>query len=252
MGENLQLGLQKNMLIIEKIKSDLENSHKISHDKATKFFKIGFNHYAAHDMFLGITVPNLRKIAKNYCTLPLKEIHCLIQSKFNEERLLALYILVIQYQKALSQNRNELYQFYLGNLVHVNNWNLVDASAYHIIGAYLCDKDRSILLKLAKSNNMWERRIAVISTLSFIRKNDLEWTFKIAAILLNDTHDLIHKACGWMLREAGKKDQEKLKAFLNQYLKNIPRTMLRYAIEKFTTDEQKSYLVKNKKSNYSC
>jgi 3-methyladenine DNA glycosylase AlkD len=228
-------------MMIDEIKSILENSEKAPLDKATMFFKIGPGHYAAHDRFLGIAVPNLRKIAKTYSNLATNDIALLLQSEINEERSLALFILVMQYQKALGQNRDELYQFYLNNLVHVNNWNLVDASAYHIIGAHLWDKDRSILLGLAKSAVMWERRIAIVSTLGFIRKNDLEWTFKIAAILLDDSHDLIHKAAGWMLREAGKKDQVALKAFLDQHLKNIPRTMLRYAIEKFPADERNGY-----------
>ena len=148
----------------------------------------------------------------------------------------------MQYQKAAIEAKKELYQFYLKNLKQVNNWNLVDSSAHLIIGAHLFNQDKAILLTLAKSEILWYRRIAIIATWYFIKNNDLKWTFKISTMLLNDQHDLIHKAVGWMLREAGKKDQNQLIKFLNQHASQMPRTMLRYSIEKFPDDQRKSYL----------
>ncbi len=156
--------------------------------------------------------------------------------------MLALIILTSQYEVATSEIKEQLYQFYLHNLNQVNNWNLVDSSAASIMGAHLSKTDKTIILTLAKSEIIWHRRIAIIATWHFIRSNNLEWTFKIAKILLNDQHDLIHKAVGWMLREAGKKDQDQLIKFLNQYTTQMPRTMLRYAIEKFPEDQRKNYL----------
>lgn len=229
------------------IKSHLKQaSKKPLKDAKTIFFKTGPGEYAEHDQFIGVNVPDLRKIAKQFATLKREEIQVLIQSKINEERLLALFILVDQYQKAETSIKLTLYQFYLDNLQHVNNWNLVDASAHLILGAHLLDKDKQILFALAKSESIWERRIAIVSTWYFIRKQNLKWTFEIAALLLEDKHDLIHKAVGWMLREAGKKDENQLIVFLDQYAKKMPRTMLRYAIEKFPETQRKNYLVKSK------
>jgi 3-methyladenine DNA glycosylase AlkD len=204
------------------------------------FFQTAPGQYGAHDVFMGVTVSTLRKIASRYKSIGLQELQTLLLSKMNEERLLALIILTKQYQKA--QDKEKLYQFYLSNLKHVNNWNLVDTSAHLIIGAHLWDRQRDLLIELATSDSLWERRIAIVATWYFIRKNDLEWTFTIANILLTDTHDLIHKAVGWMLREAGKKDENALKAFLEKKIANIPRTMLRYAIEKFPKDQRTVYL----------
>ena len=210
----------------------------------TTFFKAGVGEYAEHDAFLGITVPNLRKIAKQFKNLSYEELLFLIRSKFNEERLLALIILVDQYKTASIQNKENLYQFYMSHLQQVNNWNLVDASAHLVIGAHLHGKDKSLLLTLANSDILWERRIAIVSTWYFIRNNELEWTFKLAFILINDKHDLIHKAVGWMLREAGKRNQNELMNFLDQHKATMPRTMLRYATERFPEDLRKSYLSK--------
>ena len=232
------------MNLLMHIKDILQNSISSTPHKATAFFKTGVGQYAAGDEFIGVTVPVLRKIAKKFFFLTLDDLQALIESKINEERLLALIILSHQYQNEAAQNKEILYQFYLQNLKYVNNWNLVDSSAHLIIGAHLWDKDRSLLFELATSEILWHRRISIISTWYFIRKNDLTWTFKIASLLICDTHDLIHKAVGWMLREAGKRDQEQLIIFLDQQLHTMPRTMLRYAIEKFPESMRKSYLIK--------
>ncbi|MDX1924291.1 MAG: DNA alkylation repair protein [Rickettsiaceae bacterium] len=231
--------------IVEKLREVLGSSVDSTPEKVSIYFKTGAGDYAEHDRFIGITVPVLRKIAKIYKDIELQVIEELLKSKYNEERLLALLILVQQYQKASMDRQKELCRFYLSNLNRINNWNLVDSSAHHILGHYLWDKDRSLLARLAESDILWERRIAIVASWYFIRKSDLEWTFKIVGLLLNDSHDLIHKACGWMLREAGKQDQVKLATFLDQQLQAIPRAMLRYAIEKFPEDMRKSYLIKN-------
>ncbi len=215
-------------------------------EKRFSFFKKGIGDYAEHDQFIDVNVPTLRTIAKAFQDLPLSEIQTLIDSPINEERLLALFILIHQYQKATSNIKDELCKFYLQNLKQVNNWNLVDSSAHLIIGAHLFKKDKDILLTLATSDIMWERRIAIVATWYFIRHDDLAWTFKIAEILLTANHDLIHKAVGWMLREAGKRDVGQLITFLDHYAGCMPRTMLRYAIEKFPEQQRKSYLMKAK------
>jgi 3-methyladenine DNA glycosylase AlkD len=209
-----------------------------------KFFKTKSGQYAEHDSFLGISMPNLRKIAKNYSFLSFELLETLLKSALNEERLLALLILIQQYQKADTSIQEKIYEFYLKNLQYVNNWNLVDCSAYLIIGNHLMYRDRSILVELTKSETVWQRRIAIVSTWYFIRNNDLSWTFKIAELLLKDKHDLIHKSVGWMLREAGKRDQTKLIEFLEKKATTMPRTMLRYAIEKLPEYQRKKYLAK--------
>lgn len=227
---------------IELIRSQLKQSITVGPDKVARFFKVTPGSYAAHDQFLGVTVPTLRAIAKQYKNLALHDVQILIESLFNEERLLALFILVAQYQKGDVKTKTACYDFYMRNLKHVNNWNLVDSSAHLILGAHLADKDKTILITLAHSENLWERRIAMIATWHFIRQNDLSWTFKIARTLLHDTHDLMHKAVGWMLREAGKKDEAQLITFLNEHAATMPRTMLRYAIERFDQKQRKIYL----------
>ncbi len=225
--------------MITTIRSELRDAISVPKERASLFFKTNKGDYAEGDVFIGVTVPNLRKIAKKFTKLTLPQLAELMQSQVNEERLLALIILVAQYQKG---DKSRLYQFYLDNLAYVNNWNLVDASAHLIIGDYLWDKDRSSLLTLAHSATMWERRIAIVSTWHFIKKDDFEWTYKLAALLLNDTHDLIHKAVGWMLREAGKRNKALHIDFLNQHASTMPRTMLRYSIEKFPEPERQYYL----------
>lgn len=231
------------MTKLKNIKIKLQESINIE-NRAAIFFKTGVGHYAEHDQFIGVSTPVLRKIAKEYANLNLKDIQALIEAKINEERLLALIILATQYQQAEPDVCEKLYQFYMQNIQHVNNWNLVDSSAHLIVGAHLYKNNKDSLISLAKSESLWERRIAIVATWYFIRQNDLAWTFKISKMLVNDKHDLIHKAVGWMLREAGKKDQAKLVAFLEKHTPKMPRTMLRYAIEKFPEEQRRLYLLK--------
>ncbi|MEK6824404.1 MAG: DNA alkylation repair protein [Nanoarchaeota archaeon] len=206
-----------------------------------RFFKTGKGQYGEGDVFIGLTVPDCRLIAKKFAHIELKEVEKHLQSKLHEERLVALLILVEKYQKNIA-NRKSIFDFYLANLKYVNNWDLVDLTAHNILGDYLLDKDKDILCGLAKSNNLWERRISIVSTFGFIKNNRFEDTLKIVKMLLADKHDLIHKACGWMLREVGKRDEMVLKGFLKQHYKKMPRTMLRYAIERFPEKERKAHL----------
>ena len=215
-------------------------------ERASAFFKTGPGEYGEFDKFLGIKIPTLRQIAKKYRNLPLRTIEEFLQSQFNEERLFALIILVLQYKKVDPLTQENIYQFYLKNIRQVNNWNLVDTSAHLILGAHLWNRDRPILLKLAKSQNLWERRIAIVATWYFIKRQDFAYTTRIAVMLMSDKQDLIHKACGWMLREVGKQNREILMGFLDAYSTLMPRTMLRYAIEKFPENMRKQYLLKKR------
>ncbi|MCK9425014.1 MAG: DNA alkylation repair protein [Ignavibacteriaceae bacterium] len=207
-----------------------------------RFFKTGSGEYGEGDIFHGIKVPVQRTIANQFHHLPLNDLHILLRSKYHEERLIALLILVLKFKHADESVREKLFNFYLKNSDRINNWDLVDLSADKIVGAYLIDKDKSHLFKLAKSSDLWERRISVISTFYFIKNGIFEITFQIAEILLNDKHDLIHKAVGWMLREIGKRDLEPEEEFLKLHYKKMPRTMLRYAIEKFPEAKRQAYL----------
>jgi 3-methyladenine DNA glycosylase AlkD len=226
------------------IRQLLESHAKIQQGNVKSFFKTGVGQYAAHDQFLGVNVPTLRKVAKEFSTLSLQDIQGLLASPINEERLLGLLILVNQYQKADLPLKQSIYQFYLEHLHHVNNWNLVDSSAHLILGAHLFETnaDKELLTVLAKSTTMWERRISVVATWYFIRNKELNWTFQLAEMLLQDNHDLIHKAVGWMLREAGKANEAQLIMFLDQHAATMPRTMLRYAIERLAPPKRKFYL----------
>jgi 3-methyladenine DNA glycosylase AlkD len=206
------------------------------------FFKTGPGEYAEGDIFAGLTVPQSRKIVKANSNLSLKDMQELIESKIHEERLIALLLLVAQYSKGNEKERERIFKFYLKNIKHVNNWDLVDLSAPKIIGRHLVDKDKALLFDLAESNNLWKRRIAILSTQYFIREGFLDYTYQIADKLLNDKEDLIHKAVGWMLRETGKIDRETEEEFLKTRYKKMPRTMLRYSIEKFPEKERKRYL----------
>jgi len=220
----------------------LENKEKA--EISAGFFKTGKREYAEGDVFLGISVAALRKIAKQYQTLPFSEILLLLQDKIHECRLVAVLILVEKFKSSDSLQQREIVDFYLKNTTHINNWDLVDLSADKIIGNYFFDKDKKILHQLAKSNSLWERRIAIVSTFYFIKNNKFNETLKIAELLLHDKHDLIHKAVGWMLREVGKKNKTVEGEFLKKHYKIMPRTMLRYAIEKFPEKERKQYLKK--------
>lgn len=208
-----------------------------------KFFKTGRGEYGEGDVFLGIPVPRIRKIAKEFKDIKLEEVQEYLNSEIHEERLVALLILVDKLKKADESEKEKTFNFYLRNAARnrINNWDLVDLSCRFIVGEFLLDKERSILYRLA-SGNLWERRIAIISTYAFIRKNQFQDTIKISELLLEDKHDLIHKSVGWMLREVGKKDVRVLEVFLNKNYKKMPRTMLRYAIEKFSESKRKAYL----------
>jgi 3-methyladenine DNA glycosylase AlkD len=233
------------MLNIKSLISELkENSNPEQAALLQGFFKTGKGEYGYGDIFLGIKVPVQRKIAKKY-DLSLNEIKKLLESKIHEHRLCALFILITKYSKANEKEKKEIFEFYLNNTENINNWDLVDCSAPKIVGNYLLDKDRKVLYTLAKSQNIWERRIAIISTFELIYNKQIDDTLKISEILLYDKHDLIHKAVGWMLREAGKRvSQEKEEQFLKKHYKNMPRTMLRYAIERFDKQRKEFYMRK--------
>ena len=205
---------------------------------AKRFFKTGKGQYAEHDKFLGVSIPTVRKVAKNYYHLELDEIEILLSSPYNEERFLALVLIVHKYESS----PKAVFDFYIKNLSYVNNWNLVDASAHFIVGKHLLNSDKSFLLTLAKSKNMWYRRVAIVATWYFIRNNHYDWTIKLAEILLTDSHDLMHKATGWMLREVGKKDETVLLGFLEKHHTKMPRTMLRYSIERLNKEQRKWFL----------
>jgi len=210
------------------------------------FFKTGKGEYGEGDIFLGITVPVQREIAQEFEDLGMGEIQQLLDSKVHEKRMIALFILVDRFNTADEKTKKETFDFYLKNTQNINNWDLVDLSAPKIVGEFLIDRNREILRKLAKSEDLWGKRIAIISTYAFIRENDFKDTLKIAEILINDKHDLIHKGVGWMLREVGKRDEEMLIDFLDKNHRVMPRTMLRYAIEKFDEGKRKEYLNKER------
>lgn len=208
------------------------------------FFKTGKGQYGEGDKFLGVVVPDTRKVAKANKNLPFEELKKLLRNEYHECRLCALLILVERFKKAKEKEKKEIVDFYLSQTKHINNWDLVDLSSYNIIGEYLMDKDRAILYKLAESDLLWDQRIAIVSTMAFVRRGDVDDTFALSEKLLHHTHDLMHKAVGWLLREAGKRDKEKLCAFLDCYHKMMPRTMLRYSIEKFEPEERAHYMKK--------
>lgn len=215
-----------------------------------RFFKTGKGEYAEGDIFLGVMVPNQRKVAKEFFQkINLKEIQELLNSKFHEERLTALIMLVYKYKnkQTTEKEREEIYNLYLRNTKNINNWDLVDLTAPNIVGENLLKhpEKKKILYKLAKSNHLWEKRIAILSTFTFIREEKFEDSIKISEILLKDKHDLIHKAVGWMLREIGKRDKKELEKFLIKYHKIMPRTMLRYSLEKFKKEERDLFLYGN-------
>jgi len=211
-------------------------------EHSQRFFKTGKGQYGEGDCFLGIRVPVLREHAKKFKDASLADIQVLLGSDYHEERLCALLLLVQKFSRADDREQKILYDFYLKNTRHINNWDLVDLSAYLVVGAYLADKDKKPLYALARSQSLWERRIAIISTLSFIRQKQFDDTLSLAEILLDDREDLMHKATGWMLREVGKRNVGVLKKFLNAHGPRMPRTMLRYAIEKLPESDRKQYL----------
>jgi 3-methyladenine DNA glycosylase AlkD len=216
-------------------------------DKAAilqRFFKTGPGQYGEGDIFIGVRVPQSRQIAKKFSQLPLGEVRTLLYSRIHEERLVALLILARRYGSASScMEKEEIVKFYLNHIKQVNNWDLVDLSAPNILGAHLVDSRdrRRLLYRLARSENLWERRIAIVATHHFIRNGDFSDTLKIAEMLLQDRHDLMHKAAGWMLREVGKRDAAAEEAFLEKHFSVIPRTMLRYAIERLPENKRRRY-----------
>jgi 3-methyladenine DNA glycosylase AlkD len=207
-----------------------------------RFFKTGPGQYGEGDVFLGIKVPPLRALAKQHTNADPETIAALLDSRYHEERFFALLLLMQFYSRAADQDQTAAYDLYLGNTRFINNWDLVDVSAPHIVGRHLQDRSRKVLHKMARSSMLWERRIAILSTLHFIRLHDFGDTLRIAKILLRDEHDLMHKAVGWMLREVGKRDLATEEDFLKLHYRAMPRTMLRYAIEHFSETKRKQYL----------
>jgi len=233
--------------MIKKLREELE---KFASPKKAKvyqrFFKTGVGEYGEGDVFLGLTVPQSRTIAIKYRGLEFVDIRILLQSKMHEERLIALLILVYRFnQKDKKENKEKrrIFDFYLAHTKYINNWDLVDLSADKIVGQYLLDKSKDILFRLARSKNLWERRISIVATYKFIKDGRYQETLTISKMLLNDQHDLIHKAVGWMLREVGKNcSQEVLEKFLKKNYQKMPRTMLRYAIERFSKEKKEIFM----------
>lgn len=209
-----------------------------------RFFKTGKGEYGEGDRFLGIVVPEQRKIVKEFSEIDIGDVEKLIDREFHEMRMIGLFILIKKFEKSNEDDRKDIFNLYLKKAKEnrINNWDLIDLSAPNIIGKYLIDKNRDVLYKLAISSNLWEKRISILATFPFIRNKDFKDALKISQMHLKDKHDLMHKAVGWMLREIGKRDIKVLEDFLGKYYKNMPRTMLRYAIEKFPEEQRQKYL----------
>lgn len=228
---------------------DLLAAHASDSDAyfAQRFFKTGKGEYGEGDVFVGVRVPDTRKVCKQFRNLPLSEVKILIQSPIHEHRLGAVIILNEQFKTADKTKQKDIYDLYMEGLDKgsVNNWDIIDTSAEYIPGAYLKNKDKKILFDLAKSDNLWKRRVAIMSTFGYIKSGDASLTLELAEVLVHDDMDLIQKAVGWMLREVGKRvDEELLKTFLDQYATTMPRTMLRYSIEKLSTQQRQFYMKK--------
>jgi 3-methyladenine DNA glycosylase AlkD len=207
-----------------------------------RFIKTGPGQYGEGDIFRGIRVPVLRGLAKIYRDIPLEQAELLLRSAYHEDRMLALLLLIRKYAASDATVRSLIYRLYLENTHYINNWDLVDVSAEHILGAFLSDKGKEPLYLLARSDRIWERRMAILSTFHFIRRGMLDETLTIAGMMLTDTEDLIHKAVGWMIREVGKRDMHREEAFLRTHYRQMPRTMLRYEIERFPEERRQEYL----------
>ncbi len=219
---------------------DLADPVRATH--SLRFFKTGPGQYGEGDKFLGLTVPEMRTLARKYRALDVEAALELLASPWHEERLVALLLLVQGHKRGDERRRQKIHRAYLANARWINNWDLVDLSAEHVVGPHVEAEELALLEKLARSRNIWERRIAIVSTFHFIRRDEFRPTLKIAATLLGDSHDLIHKAVGWMLREVGKRDRKTLDAFLKKHYRTMPRTMLRYAIERHPEAIRKRYL----------
>jgi 3-methyladenine DNA glycosylase AlkD len=231
------------LTIVQEIRQRLRRlGNKKKARVSRSFFKTGPGEYGEGDVFLGATVSELRQLAAQYSAITLREIQQLLRSDVHEERMLALFILVGAYARGDGRARERIYKLYLKNTHHVNNWDLVDESAEHIVGAFLRGKSKRPLYLLARAKDLWERRIAIMATFHFIKRGEFAETLKIARILLADKEDLIHKAVGWMLREIGKRDIRIEERFLKRHYKEMPRTMLRYAIERFPEAKRQRYL----------
>ncbi len=210
--------------------------------QAARYFKTGPGQYGEGDIFLGIRSAPLKQVAKEFTLLPFPEVQALLRSEVHEDRMTALLILVSKFQKGTAATQKQVYQVYLRHTKHINNWDLVDVSARDIVGGYLADRAKDPLFTLTRSASVWERRISIVATHEFIRRREFTHTFAIAESLLGDPHDLIHKAVGWMLREVGKRDEAALEGFLRRHSRSMPRTALRYAIERFGPEKRLSYL----------
>ncbi len=231
------------MSVHVQVKAELEGLSDPEHAmKLQGFFKTGKGEYGEGDVFIGVRVPYQRRIAKKYRNISLTDVLELLRSEIHEHRLTALFILTEQFNKGDGEARRRIVDLYLGNTAYVNNWDLVDSSAHKILGAWLVDKPRGVLYDLARSKSLWERRISIISTFAFIHRGDLVDALDLAGALVDDGHDLIHKASGWVLREVGKKDQSVLEEFLIEHFKTMPRTMLRYAIERLPKERRSFYM----------
>lgn len=209
---------------------------------ATRYFKTGPGEYGAGDVFLGVPVPQQRAVAKKFRQLPAEVVPQLLQHPIHEYRAVALFIWVLQFQTGTPARRRTIFEQYLAHVAFVNNWDLVDSSASHLVGGYLFDQDRSLLDELAQRSHLWTQRIAIVATFYFIQRGQFGDTLRLVAGLLTHRHDLMHKACGWMLREVGKRDVEVLREFLDEHAPRMPRTMLRYAIERLDERERRGYL----------
>jgi 3-methyladenine DNA glycosylase AlkD len=230
-------------MTVQEIRTRLQKlGNKERATASRRYFKTGPGEYGAGDVFLGITVPEIRKLAKEYQDITLTEATQLLQSTIHEERLLALLILVRSYSRGDGHIKKGIYEIYLQNTQYINNWDLVDTSADHIVGAFLRGKSKKPLYALAQSSDLWKRRIAIMATFHFIKCGEFTETLKIARTLLSDEEDLIHKAVGWMLREVGKRHLQIEERFLKEHYKKMPRTMLRYAIERFPEPKRQGYL----------
>lgn len=225
---------------LRKTLENLANPEIAEHSQ--RFFKTGSGEYGEGDRFLGIRVPVLRRQARDFQGMPLRSVRSSLRSPYHEERLCALLILVRQFEKGDDAARKEIFELYLSNTGYINNWDLVDSSAHKIVGPYLEHRHRGLLLMLARSRDLWERRIGIMATLHFIKQDDFGDTLTIADELMDDSEDLIHKAVGWMLREVGNRNPALERAYLKPRYRDMPRTMLRYAIEKFPEPERKRYL----------
>lgn len=230
------------------LKQLIKEIKKYSHpDKVkvySRFFKTGKGEYGYGDVFLGLTVPEQRKLAQKYVELVFKDVRKLLYNRYHEHRLMGLLILCYKYQKADDAEKQKIIDFYIQHRHRGNNWDLIDCIADRLLGKHILDKDKSILYKLAKSESIWDRRIAIITTFEFIRNKRFDDTIKIAEILLNDSHDLIQKAVGWMLREMGKRNEKELIKFLDKHYNTMPRTMLRYAVERLDKKKKMFYMKK--------